>query len=161
MKTLILSAIILFTGIINVSAQNEFIASDEVDEFTLQRNVISETLSLPNDNSSVKSYASFAYIKSKKSNGTQGFIITSRSDDSWQMLSEDTAIFIIDGARESVNIHQTDSEIESGYVIEQVFIEIDLKRVVDATDVRFKIGTNVFTITDEAKEYAKAVIEQI
>lgn len=136
-----LLTILLLTG----TVYGQTIQTNDTDEFTDSRRIISSFETAEQDAYSGKAQTAVAYL-----DGEYYLIINSISRDSWQLLGSNTALFLIDGIRSSYAIQSMESEVESGYVLERYLMPLDVDDFLNASQVKFRINGIVFEMSFEA-----------
>lgn len=154
MKTLLTILILAFT--VQVNAQE--LVKNEVDEFTGDKVIQSSYELIEHTGFSGGVYLSAFYSDSPV------LMINVLSRDSWQILGAKSARFLIDGERIEHSLHQIDTEIESGSVVESygiILTKKELAELANADDIRFRINRNVYTVTQNAKAGIQLLLNEI
>lgn len=135
----------------------------EEDEFTGDINHHTGAFDIPSDNSDlIQSRGFFANL-----DGTYVFSISVQSEK-WQHLSDNVANFLIDSERKQLNSVYKDTDTNTSgttFILAEtlgfVFDEESLINISKADDVRFKIGNNVYTISNNAKRLAGELVSTV
>lgn len=154
MKTLLTVLLLAFT--IQVNAQE--LVKNQVDEFTGNKVIQSSYEIIEHTGFSGRAYLSTFYSDSPV------LMINVISRDSWQILGAKKAQFIIDEERKEYSLHQIDTEIQSGSVIESygiIMTKKELVQLANASDIRFRINRNVYTVTQNAKGGIQLLLNEI
>lgn len=147
--------LIILTGVFILSSFcselfGQSIAKNEEDEFTGNRVIQSSAERIEHEGFTGRSFVSAFYNE-----GRYIMIIEVASTDSWQLLSANTANFIIDGEREEHQLLRIDTDTQSGGTIERYGIMLsasEFEKFGNAEDLRFRANRNVYTVTQEAKD---------
>ncbi len=155
--TLLLFLLLISGSLSSLHAQS--LTQDKVDEFTGDRIIQSESEKIDHEGFSGRTYISAFYNE-----GTYVMIITVISNDSWQLLSTNTAYFLIDGERESHDLKRVETDVSSGTTTERhaiILSESEFERFGEAEEIRFKAGGNVYTLSQEAIKSFSLVLDTL
>jgi len=150
MKYLLTLLLLTFT------AQAQIIQTNDVDEFTGMERIVSSWESVNQDSFSGKVQSAVAYL-----DGEYYMLIQVLSNDSWQILGANEALFLVDEKRLSYKIHEMDSEVESGYILESYIIEVDADKFFNASHVKLRINGIVYELSYKAINSFKLVRDNI
>lgn len=160
LRTLVLAAILL-AGTEVAYAQE--IVEDSEDEFNGARKVRTSTHQIDHEGFSGSARIVYLHVGEAET-GSYGMALNVRSRDSWQILGSDTAEFIVDEKRATYDLSRSNTDISGGITSEVYIIastQGELREIGVAEDVRFRVNGNVYTLTNEAKEAARLIVDRV
>lgn len=153
------SVAIALSFLLTIGAFGQSLSQNEIDEFSGERVVVAEHVLIEHEGFSGRANIFPAYTGNRYL-----LILTVMSRDSWQILSADNAQFIIDEDRNRFSLLRIDTDINRGNVVEQYGMEFnqqEFEKIANASDVRFRINGNVYTVNQEAKDSVQLVIDTV
>ena len=153
------SIAIALSFLLTIGAFGQSLSQNEIDEFSGERVVAAESISIEHEG-----FSGTARIIPAYTNNEYVFILTVMSRDSWQILGADNAQFIIDEDRNRFSLLRIDTDTNRGNVVEQYgmkFNQQEFEKIANASDVRFRINGNVYTVNQEVKDSVQLVIDTV
>jgi hypothetical protein len=157
MKKLI--TLLAITLVIAMQANAQGLIKNEIDEFSGNRIIQSDYIKIDHEGFSGRAFTTAMY-----SEGDYFLVLNTYSNDSWQLLSTDSADFVIDGQRSTKDLYNVDSDVDGGVVMESkafILSKDEFEEFASAETVKFRANRNIYTLTDKAKQGIRIVLTEI
>lgn len=158
-KTFIAFIAIFILSSFSAELIGQSIIKNEEDEFTGNRIIQSSSERIEHEG-----FSGSALVSAFYNEGSYFMILSVISRDSWQLLSANTANFIIDDERAEYDLLRIDTDTSGGGTTEQygiVLSESEFAKFGNAEDLRFRANRNIYTITQEAKDSFLLVLNEL
>lgn len=161
--TLLFVALFSFAFVGSSLGQERFIDKNEVDEFTGQRTVLSQTVGitvLQRGQGNLWYHKGWVAYTEGSSDYTY-LLLFSTASDGWIFLDTDTAYFLVDGQRFEKSLIDVEREVMDGGSISHNMV-VRLNRqfrnaLRDASEVKVKMGRYVLDVTAVVDDELRAV----